>query len=72
MNERIKELATRASKDDSDGYPVTLIYTNRFAENLGKLIVQECIECVDGYTKPRTGNTDYDAVEQIKQHFGIK
>ena len=43
MNELIKELAKQASKDNSDGYPVTLEYTNKFAEKFAELIVKECI-----------------------------
>jgi hypothetical protein len=42
MNERIRQLAIEASKDDSDGYPVTLEYTNQFAEKFAELIVEEC------------------------------
>jgi hypothetical protein len=30
------------------------------------------MDVVDGYTKPRTFNTHYDAVEQIEALFGIK
>ena len=37
-----------------------------------KLIVRECIELVEGYTKQRTHTTFYKAEEQIKQHFGVE
>jgi hypothetical protein len=30
------------------------------------------MDVVDGYTKPRTFDTHYDAVEQIEALFGIK
>jgi hypothetical protein len=40
----------------------------KFAE----LIVRDCMDVVDGYTKQRTFDTHYDAVEQIEQLFGIK
>jgi hypothetical protein len=30
------------------------------------------MDVVDGYTKPRTFDTHYDAVEQIEVLFGIK
>ena len=66
MNERIRQLAEEAELN------VTLLFNKEKLEKFAKLIVMECIECVDGYTKPRTGNTEYDAVEQIKQHFGVK
>ena len=37
-----------------------------------ELIVRDCMDVVDGYTKPRTFDTHYDAVEQIEALFGIK
>ena len=52
MNEQIKLLAEQASKDNSDGYPVTLEYTNRFAEKFAELIVQECLKKVEEEYKP--------------------
>ena len=73
MNERIIEIANEANK--SVGYQFQLEDAKQLHELMHKfaeLIVMECIECVDGYTKPRTGNTEYDAVEQIKQHFGVE
>ena len=66
MNEQIRKLAEEAELN------VTLLFNKEKLEKFAKLIVMECIECVDGYTKPRTGNTEYDAVEQIKQHFGVE
>jgi hypothetical protein len=68
MNERIKELAEQAgySKDYLEiGLPSNMA---KFAE----LIVRDCMDVVDGYTKPRTFDTHYDAVAQIEQLFGIK
>jgi len=48
MNKRIKQIAEQASKDNSDGYPVTLEYTNIFAEKFGKMIVREfAYDCLD-------------------------
>lgn len=64
MNERIKQLATQAGYKDFD----YAIIAHKFAE----LIIRDCIDCVDGYTKFRTPGTHYDAVEQIKANFGIK
>ncbi len=46
MNERIRELAEQASKDNSDGYPVTLEYSNRFAEKFAELIKQAIYDSV--------------------------
>jgi hypothetical protein len=42
------------------------------AQKLAELIVQDCMDVVDGYTKSRTFDTHYDAVEQIEALFGIK
>jgi hypothetical protein len=41
--ELVKQLAEQASKDNECGYPVTLEYTNRFAQKLTEAVVQECI-----------------------------
>jgi hypothetical protein len=41
-------------------------------EKFAELIVRDCMDVVDGYTKTRTFNTHYDAVEQIEALFGIK
>jgi hypothetical protein len=69
MNDRIKELSLQASKDNSDGYPVTLEYTNRFAEKFAQLIVAECAEIAltDGQA---TGN--FEVFNKITKHFGVK
>jgi hypothetical protein len=64
MNERIKELAEQASKDNSDGYPVTLEYSNRFAEKFAELIIRECMDICNlekaDYDKCRKGAWDFD------------
>jgi len=64
MNELIKELAKQASKDNSDGYPVTLEYTNKFAEKFAELIVLECVNAVMDGSK----EGDHYAM-RIEQHF---
>jgi hypothetical protein len=69
MNERIKQLWEEAAKTtQSDSWEEQTKFMERFAE----LIVRDCMDVVDGYTKPRTFNTHYDAVEQIEALFGIK
>jgi hypothetical protein len=73
MNERIKKLLDKATiKDhwsvDENRYLTHYVDHEQFAE----LIVQDCMDVVDGYTKPRTFDTHYDAVAQIEQLFGIK
>ena len=68
MNERIKELAELASKDNSDGYPVTLEYSNKFAERFAELIVRECVGIADEET-----SLPYNSYgEKIRKHFGVE
>ena len=68
MNERFEQMMLEATKDMPQGYYVPGEYFQKFAE----LIVRECIELVEGYTKQRTHTTFYKAEEQIKQHFGVE
>jgi hypothetical protein len=77
MNERIRELALQAGIGftlwDDSGREMIDNYTPE--EDLAKfaeLIVRDCMDVVDGYTKQRTFDTHYDAVEQIEALFGIK
>ena len=67
MNERINGLwwKARIGYNEQNCDPEVLA---KFAE----LIVGECIELVEGYTKQRTHTTFYKAEEQIKQHFGVE
>ena len=48
MNERIKLLAEQASHQSPDGYPVTIPYSNDFAEKFAELIVKECLSEIKG------------------------
>jgi hypothetical protein len=41
-------------------------------EKFAELIIRDCMDAVDGYTKERAFGTHYDAVEQIAALFGIK
>lgn len=68
MNERIKELIEQAQMDGDNIH----YYSPVFAEKFAELIVRECIDLVEGYTKQRTHTTFYKAEEQIKQHFGVE
>jgi hypothetical protein len=70
MNERIRELVRQAGLDDAD-FPIE-DWDNVPLAKFAELIVRDCMDVVDGYTKPRTFNTHYDAVEQIEALFGIK
>ena len=78
MNERIRQLAeqayvnvitTNGMEHIVDG--CYIISPNQL-EKFAQLIVRDCMDVVDGYTKPRTFDTHYDAVEQIEALFGIK
>ena len=63
MNERIQKLAEQAGFLNKDEESI---------EYFAELIVKECIDLVEGYTKQRTHTTFYKAEEQIKQHFGVE
>lgn len=43
MHQLVKDLAERASRDDSDGYATTLEYSDRFAHRFANLLLNECI-----------------------------
>jgi hypothetical protein len=70
MNQRIRELAEQA------GYTTDMFGIGHWdmpeCKKFAELIVQDCMDVVDGYTKQRTFDTHYDAVEQIEALFGIK
>ena len=67
MNERLQQLKEQA-EFVGDRYALP----DEFAEKFAELIIQDCMDVVDGYTKGRTFDTHYDAVEQIETLFGIK
>jgi hypothetical protein len=67
MNERIKELEKQCWQS-TQTEPYALFDVKKFAE----LIIRDCMDVVDGYTKRRTFETHYDAVAQIEALFGIK
>jgi len=69
MNERIQELMEQAGLYD---FVVESMGIDEEMEKFAELIVRDCMDVVDGYTKTRTFNTHYDAVEQIEALFGIK
>jgi len=71
MNQRIQQLAEQAGSTHKQNLGVYQFYADEL-EKFAELIVRDCMDVVDGYTKPRTFNTHYDAVEQIEALFGIK
>ena len=69
MNKQLRELIKQHGINITvDG----LGYGEGNIEGLAELIVKECIDLVEGYTKQRTHTTFYKAEEQIKQHFGVE
>jgi len=67
MNERLKEIEKQCWQS-TQTEPYALFDVKKFAE----LIIRDCMDVVDGYTKRRTFETHYDAVAQIEALFGIK
>jgi hypothetical protein len=72
MNERIEKLAEQAEKYADANFKGEPFWTQAYESKFAELIVRDCMDVVDGYTKPRTFDTHYDAVEQIEALFGIK
>jgi len=77
MNERIRELAQQAEEEikveyEDESRRNRRLYNEIFLPKFAELIVRDCMDVVDGYTKPRTFETHYDAVAQIENLFGIK
>jgi hypothetical protein len=73
MNKRIQQLAAKHALYVDGGYGKTnYTFTKESLKEFAELIIQDCIDVVDGYTKPRTFDTHYDAVAQIKNLFGIE
>jgi hypothetical protein len=70
MNERIDKLMIEAGARFEFLHSVH--YDDFQYKKFAELIVRDCMDVVDGYTKPRTFDTHYDAVEQIEALFGIK
>ena len=70
MNERIQELLVEAHRQTKGG--IYNGHLSEWSEKFAELIVRECIDLVEGYTKQRTHTTFYKAEEQIKQHFGVE
>ena len=69
MNKRIRELALEAGYRQ-DMFGIGHWDCQEF-NNFVELMVKECAELVEEYTKPRAYDTYYNAAEQIKAHFGV-
>ena len=85
MNERIRELTVKAlsscnpakmtslssSVDNGDGVDIPLEFSEKFAQ----LIMQECVEQVQGCSMNSGDEWEQGLVlaeEAIKEHFGVK
>jgi hypothetical protein len=73
MNKQIEQLALQCGAWNQVYGNRNFMLDEHFdIEKFAELIVRDCMDVVDGYTKPRTFDTHYDAVEQIEALFGIK
>jgi hypothetical protein len=72
MNERIRQLEKQATETVKCGLNGTSTAESFNRKKFAELIIRDCMDVVDGYTKPRTFETHYDAVEQIENLFGVK
>ena len=73
MNERIRELAEKASHQSPDGYPVTIPYSKDFAEKFAELIVKECLDqCYFNGMNDELYAGQLKAAAYIEKHFGVE
>jgi hypothetical protein len=67
MNERIRELAERAS--DTSEYDLECV-TDKFLEDFAELIVQECAEIADNADATRE---KWQSIGKfVREHFGVE
>ena len=75
MNERIKELASKALEwpdTDNDGLTV---FNNDELEKFAELIVRECIDWIDGSPTTEEGSlilSKHFIIANLKHHFGVE
>ena len=70
MNERIKQLATQATRQYSPTY-----YTQEWIQGFAELIVAECIaicQDIDGEDNIDARSGRQDCAVEIKEHFGVE
>jgi hypothetical protein len=72
MNERIDKLMYHAGLTAQGCWDEMDEYDRKAIEKFAELIIQDCMESVDGFTMGRTFETHYDAVQQIEALFGVK
>ena len=83
MNDKLRQLAEKASRQSPDGYPVTIPYSKDFAEKFAELIVAECMRQVEEQYLPVLEDKEMmkdthwdgyvqcgvDSVVAIREHF---
>jgi len=67
MNERIRELAKRATQQYSPTY-----YTQEWIQGFAELIVRECAQLVKSTQLTEDGHTWRSADYVVLEHFGVK
>ena len=72
MNDRIKILADCAANCMIDDKPVTLQYTNQFANNFARLIIQDLLSNVFDEVQYSTSSGIASEIdEKLKKYYGI-
>ena len=72
MNDRIKILADCAANCMIDDKPVTLQYTNQFANNFARLIIQDVLSNVfDEVQYLTSSGIACEIDEKLKKYYGI-
>lgn len=69
---RIQQLAEQAKSSIPRGQLSVPDWIEAYNQKFAELLIQDCMDVVDGYTKPRTFGSHYEAVEQIEALFGVK
>jgi hypothetical protein len=80
MNKHIKELHDRACMLDMEQYPNTIPDGERIQQKFAELIVEECLGIMKDekhnttmlLSNPTESGAIYDAMYNIKSHFGVK
>ena len=73
MNERIKEIIKQATTIEEHKWGVS--YDNFDKEKFAELIVQECIDWIDGSPTTEEGSlilSKHFIIANLKQHFGVE
>lgn len=82
MNERIRELAEQAGYKPLPGFDFANSLEETYLKKFAELIVKECISVIEVKMPEFTCKEDYDnlirkagrmdAIDEIKEHFGVE